>query len=112
MASIRVKPLRDQYGVIRDASKILPQEFHSKFIDALAELEDNECHIQRSFPVTRLHKVRGTKHSIYRADIDKITGWRLHVQYCDPELCLIDILEGQKHDHALKAIKAKRQRYS
>jgi hypothetical protein len=109
----RVKVLRDGYGVIREAVKILPtDEFKLDFLRALAELEDNECHKTRSFPHTRLHKVTGIKQPISRADIDKTSGWRLHLQYGkDGELHLKDIIEGQKHDDVIQVIKSKIGRY-
>ncbi len=76
-----IKALLDAYGVIHEAMKILPDDkFKIAFLDALAELEDNEAHRARSFPKTRLHRITGVKQAIYRADIDKTSGWRLHVQ--------------------------------
>lgn len=106
--------LYDEYGIIHEALKILPTEsLKLKFLEALAELEDASCHINRSFPKTRLHKVRNIKkYAIYRADIDKISGWRLHIQYIDGEIHLKDIIEGQKHDDVIKVIKSKPGRYS
>src|SRR5271157_1904466 len=78
----RIKCLMDEYAVIREASKILPEAaLKISFLEALAELEDNDCYVKRSFPKTRLHRVTGVQQAIYRADIDKITGWRIHVQY-------------------------------
>ncbi|WP_332864603.1 hypothetical protein [Pannus brasiliensis] len=40
--------LRDEYGIIYQAMKILPND-HLKigFLEALAELEDQECHRTR-----------------------------------------------------------------
>ena len=70
--------LCDEYGIIHEAMKILPDdELKICFLEALAELEDNECHRTRNFPKTRLHKVKGVKQAIYRADIDKVSGWRI-----------------------------------
>jgi hypothetical protein len=67
--------LRDEYGIIYEAMKILPNDkLKIGFLEALAELEDGECHRTRTFPKTRLHKVTGVKQAIYRADIDKILG--------------------------------------
>ncbi|MCT7986946.1 hypothetical protein [Laspinema olomoucense] len=105
--------LYDEYGIIHEALKILPNEsLKLKFLEALAELEDASCHIKRDFPKTRLHKVRNIKESIYRADIDKMSGWRLHIQYINGEIHLKDIIEGQKHDDVIKVIKSKKGRYS
>jgi hypothetical protein len=51
--------LCDEYGIIYQAMKILPDdELKIGFLEALAELEDNECHRTRKFPKTRLHKVQ------------------------------------------------------
>lgn len=85
--------LCDEYGIIYEAMKILPNdELKISFLEALAELEDNECHRTRKFPKTRLHKVKGKvkgiKQAIYRADIDKISGWRIHVQYISGQIHL------------------------
>jgi hypothetical protein len=108
-----IKPLLDEYGIIHEANKILPDDLHRmKFLESLAELEDNLAHKTRTFPKTRLHKVEGIKQKIYRADIDKISGWRVHVQYKDNQLHLKDIIEGQKHDQVIRVIQSKKDRYS
>lgn len=107
----QVKPLFDEYGVIYEAIKILPDDLKLDFLEALAELEDNECHRTRSFPKTRLHKVKGIKQAIYRADIDKISGWRIHLQYINGGIHLKDIIEGKRHDDVLEVIKSKKDRY-
>jgi hypothetical protein len=107
----QIKPLLDEYGVINEAIRILPAELKVNFLEALAELEDNECHRTRSFPKTRLHKVTGIKQAIYRADIDKISGWRIHIQYIEGKIHLKDIIEGQQHDDVIKVIKSKKDRY-
>ena len=95
-----IKKILDEFGIIHKANKILPENFKLQFLEALAELEDNECHKTRTFPKTRLHKVAGVEQAIYRADIDKISGWRIHVQYDKSTgyIILKDIIEGQKHD--------------
>jgi hypothetical protein len=104
--------LCDEYGIIYEAMKILPSdELKIGFLEALAEIEDNECHRTRKFPKTRLHKVKGVKQAIYRADIDKVSGWRIHVQYINRQIHLKDIIEGQKHDDVIEVIKSKKSRY-
>lgn len=104
--------LCDEYGIVYQAMRILPNDqLKIGFLEALAELEDNECHRTRKFPKTRLHKVKGVKQAIYRADIDKVSGWRIHVQYIDGQIHLKDILEGQRHDDVLEVIKSKKVRY-
>ncbi|MEB3121607.1 MAG: hypothetical protein VKL41_10350 [Snowella sp.] len=109
---VQTLTLCDEYGIIYQAMKVLPdEELKIAFLEALAELEDNECHRTRKFPKTRLHKVKGVKQAIYRADIDKISGWRIHVQYIKGQIHLKDIIEGQKHDDVLDVIKSKKTRY-
>lgn len=104
--------LCDEFGIIHEAMKILPDdELKIGFLEALAELEDNECHRTRKFPRTRLHKVKGIKQAIYRADIDKVSGWRIHVQYINGQIHLKDIIEGQRHDDVIEVIKSKKARY-
>jgi hypothetical protein len=105
-------PLFDEWGVIHDAAKRLPNvAMKVAFLDALAELEDHECHRTRKFPRTRLHKVVGYKQPVYRADIDKVSGWRIHVQYEGGQVHLKDVIEGQKHDDVLGQVEAKKIRY-
>lgn len=107
-----IKALLDEYGVIYEAAKSLPDQEHKvALLEALAELEDNEAHRTRTFPKTRLHRVTGVKQAIYRADIHKISGWRLHLQYINHQIHLKDIIEGQKHDDVIRVIKAKNHRY-
>jgi len=104
--------LCDEYGIIYEALKILPDdELKISFLEALAELEDQECHRTRQFPKTRLHKVKGVKQAVYRADIDKVSGWRIHVQYVKGQIHLKDIIEGQRHDNVIEVIKSKKSRY-
>ena len=104
--------LCDEYGIIYQAMKILPNdELKISFFEALAELEDNECHRTRKFPKTRLHKIKGIKQAIYRADINKVSGWRIHVQYISGQIHLKDIIEGQRHDNVIEVIKSKKGRY-
>lgn len=110
----QIKKLVDEFGIIYEANEILPDKYKVDFLKALAELEDNACHTNRTFPVTRLHRVTGQSKAIYRADIDKTSGWRLHVQYEKEtnSIILKDIIDGQRHDDVTKVIKAKRDRYS
>jgi hypothetical protein len=107
----QIKPLLDEYGIIHEAMKILPDDLKIDFLEALAELEDNECHRTRNFPKTRLHKIKGIKQAVYRGDINKISGWRIHIQYIDGKIHLKDIIEGQQHDDVIEVIKSKKDRY-
>jgi hypothetical protein len=112
--AVRVKALHDEYGVIREANKQLPTDaLKLAFLEALAELEDNEAHRTRTFPKTRLHKVTGIREAVYRADVTKISGWRIHLQYSkkDQALHLKDLVPPGKHDNATEVIKAKKERY-
>lgn len=105
------KGLVDDKAVIKKANKILPDELLKDFLDALAELEDNEAHRTRNFPKTRLHKVTGAK-DVYRADINKISGWRIHLMYeSDNRIHLCDVLEGKEHDRVQKVIKNRKDLY-
>jgi hypothetical protein len=51
------------------------------------------------------------KQTIYRADVDKVSGWRMHVQYTNGQIHLKDIIEGQRHDDVLEVIKSEKTRY-
>ncbi|MBE5857121.1 MAG: hypothetical protein E7296_06060 [Lachnospiraceae bacterium] len=106
------KGLVDEKGVINKANKILPVELTKDFIEAIAELEDNEAHRTRQFPKTRLHKVEGAK-GVYRADIDKTSGWRIHLMFGEKDslVHLCDVLEGKEHDRVQKVIKNRKELY-
>jgi len=107
-----LKPMLDEHGIIYEALKKLPDnKLKVEFLEALAELEDNECHRTRSFPKTRLHRVSGVKQTVYRADINKVSGWRIHLQYINGNIALKDVIEGRRHDDVLKVIKTKKGRY-
>jgi hypothetical protein len=107
-----LKPLLDEYGIIHDAMKKLPDNaLKVEFLESLAELEDNECHRCRNFPKTRLHRVRGVKQAIYRADITKVSGWRIHLQYEGGNIVLKDVIEGSRHDDVIRVIQTKKGRY-
>lgn len=107
-----LKPLLDEYGIINEALKKLPDnKLKLALLESLAELEDNECHRRREFPKTRLHRVSGVKQAIYRADITKISGWRIHLQYVDGRIVLKDVIEGSRHDDVTKVIRTKKGRY-
>ena len=97
-----IKGLIDDNGVIYECNKILPEEYKTKLVEVLAELEDNECHKFQSFPKSKLHKVMGAN-KVYRAYIDKISGWRLHVQYGeDKKIHLCEVLKPVEHDRGTK----------
>lgn len=102
----------DEYGILYQGGRNLPtDDLKLRLLEAIAELEDSECHRTRNFPKTRLHKIKGVKQAIYRADIDKTSGWRLHIQYINGQIHLKDIISGQRHDEVLNVIKSKKDRY-
>ena len=55
--------------------------------------------------------MNGVKQTIYRADINKVSGWRIHLQYLNGNIALKDVIEGRRHDDTLKVIKTKKGRY-
>ena len=110
-----IKTLLDEYGVVYEANKYLPDNKHKvQLVETLAELEDNNCHKTRTYPKTRLHRVTGIKQAIYRADIDRTSGWRLHIQFDKNtnQLHLKDVVKGQLHDDVIRVIKAKKYKYT
>jgi hypothetical protein len=54
----RLENAIDEYGVIHEAMKILPEDIKIDFLEALAELEDNECHRTRTFPSCFINTVK------------------------------------------------------
>lgn len=109
---MQVKKLKDDNGCLYQVYKTLPFDYYEKFLKAIAELEDKANHIRHTFPLTELHKVRGTTKSVYRAYIDKTSGWRLHVQYGENEyLLLIEVLPPSEHDDASRVIKTRKGKY-
>lgn len=110
----QIKQIFDQYGILYEANKVLPDDKHKlQLMEVLAELEDNANHVSRSFPKSRLHRVKGYEKAVYRADIDKTSGWRIHLQYNDKtgQLWLKDIIAGKFHDDVIDVIKSKKIRY-
>ena len=55
--------------------------------------------------------MRGVKQNIYRADINKASGWRIHLQYVNGNIVLKDVIAGKRHDDVIKVIKSKKGRY-
>lgn len=109
-----IKKLFDEYAVINNAQRSLPDDKHRLlFLEALAELENNECHKNRQFPVTRLHKMSGVKQTVYRGDVGKMPGWRIYVQYSkdDGALHLKDLAPPSKHDDPDKVVDSKSGKY-
>jgi hypothetical protein len=112
MERVSIKPLKDEYGIIKSAKEILPKELWNDFIESIAELEDNNNHITATYPKTRLHKVAGSKKSIYRADIKQTSGWRMHIQFsADKFIKLCDLIPQRDHNRTLAVIQQKIDRY-
>ena len=107
-----IKAIVDEYGVIREAAQVLPSDkLKVAFLEALAELEDNEAHRTRTYSKTRLHEIVGVKKDIYRADIDKVSGWRLHVQFRGGALHLKQVVAGTRHDAVLQVVNSQKDRF-
>lgn len=109
-----IKGLVDEHGVIYQCNKKIPDEYKKNLVEVLAELENNECHKTHYFPKSQLHKIVGGD-KVYRAYIDKISGWRLHLIYGqDKKIHLCEILEPVEHDRSTKkkSIKHKKEKYS
>lgn len=109
-----VMRLTDVEGVIADAFHKLPSDgLKVSFLEALAELTDRNAHWTRQFPVTRLHRLQGVSQQVYRADVDKTSGWRIHLIYGPHrhELVLVEVIEGEDHDHASRRVKQRKGRY-
>lgn len=105
-----IKGLIDDNGVIYECNKVLPEEYKTRLVEILAELEDNKC---QSLPKSKLHKVIGAD-KVYRAYIDKISGWRLHIQYGeDKRIHLCEVLKPSEHDRGTKkkTLKNKKEKY-
>ena len=47
----------------------------------------------------------------FNFDINKISGWRLHLQYENGNVALKQVIEGKNHDNVVRVIKTKKGRY-
>ena len=109
-----IKGLVDDHGTIYECNRKIPENYKIQFLEVLAELEDNECHKMHSFPKSQLHKIEGAD-KVYRAYIDKVDGWRLHVRYGeDKKIHLCEVLAPKAHDRGTKKkiMKQKKKKYS
>lgn len=107
----QIKQILDEYGIIYQARSVMPDTLWKHLILALAELEDNECHRTHKFPITNLRRLKGCKEPIYRANVDKKSLWRIHLQYKDPKLCLKQLVEPKDHDDPLRIVKSQHDRF-
>ena len=106
---MNVKGIADDIGCIRSFVDICPKEFYSQFLESLAELEDNDNHVRRTYPISRFHKMEGTSdYQIFRFDIDKMSGWRCMAQFNknDGRLHLCGISEPKYHNKPLEFVTA------
>jgi hypothetical protein len=107
------KALLDKYGIIRKAAKVLPDKRHRlAFLEALDEIETYECYRTRRFPKTEAKILAGIKPPIYRAYIEKTSGWRLHFRLNEAQqVQLADVLTRQEHDDWRDKVTERRWRY-
>lgn len=108
-----IKQLLDEFGIISRANEELPTEkLKLDFVESLSELEDNTRYKKRDFPKTRLHKMEGIKESVFSADINKTSGWRIILQLEYKKVVLKDLAPRAKHDKRMEIIKSKKNRYN
>lgn len=84
--------LIDEQGIIRKALKLLPPQLRGRFLEVLAELQDESCYRYQRFYKTRLKRIKGTKVPLYCARIDDTERWKLYLSYQEGKLYLEDII--------------------
>ncbi|QFJ56270.1 hypothetical protein FXF36_14500 [Pseudobutyrivibrio xylanivorans] len=106
--------LKDMNGVIFESNDKLNDDNKLNLVAVLAELEDENSHKHREFPISQLHKVTGVE-GVYRAYINKIEGWRIHLTYNKAEKTfeIVELLSPGEHDRGTKnkVIKSKAKKY-
>jgi len=104
----------DDDGLIGRAKKLLPEDLMPDLIDAIAELEDNSNFVHRTFHHTKLHLMKGQETPVYIAYVDKISGWRILVQYGEErnEIRLKKLITGEEHDRMANAVKSNKRKFS
>lgn len=112
---MRNKTLIDENGIIRQAWESLSEDkLKMGFLQTLAELTDNNLWKQgarpKNFPHARVHPLPGRKPLIYRADVDKLSGWRVHFHLRDKAVVLLDLATGKEHDRVQQVAKRARGR--
>jgi hypothetical protein len=84
--------LIDECGIIRKALKLLPLPLRGRFLEVLAELQDESCYRYKRFYKTKLKRIKGTEIPLYCAKIDDAERWKLYVSYQEGKLYLEDII--------------------
>lgn len=84
--------LVDERGIIRKALTLLPPQLRGRFLEVLAELEDESCYRYQRFMKTKLKRIKGTQIPLYCARIDDAERWKLYLYYQDGKLYLQDII--------------------
>jgi hypothetical protein len=84
--------LVDERGIINKALKLLPLQLRGRFLEVLAELQDESCYRYQRFYKTKLKRIKGTQIPLYCARIDEADLWKLYLYYQDGNLYLQDII--------------------
>lgn len=84
-------PLIDDRGIIRQALEVFSEPQTLKFLAALAELQNPQSYKNKSFPLSRLKRLKGTQSNIYTIDIDPTSKWIFYIQYQDGNLYLREL---------------------
>jgi len=84
--------LVDERGIIRKALTLLPQQLKGRFLEVLAELEDESCYRYQRFFKSKLKRIKGTKIPLYCVGIDEAERWKLYLYYQEGKLYLQDII--------------------
>lgn len=84
--------LIDEQGIIRQALKLLPLPLRGRFLEVLAELQDESCYRYKQFYKTKLKRIKGTEIPLYCAKIDDAERWKLYLSYQEGKLYLEDII--------------------
>ncbi len=85
-------PLIDERGIIHKALKLLPNQLRGRFLEVLAELQDESCYRYQRFHKTKLKRIKGTQIPLYCAKIDDAERWKLYLYYQEGKLYLQDII--------------------
>lgn len=105
--------LIDEYGVIGEAKKELPEPLRGDLLEAVAELEDRSNHRAHSFPHTELHLLTGFVPTTYIAYVNKKSGWRILLTYGGQNKILLkELRTGEEHKRQGEAIKSNRAKFS
>ncbi|HEY9865792.1 MAG TPA: hypothetical protein V6D21_16600 [Candidatus Obscuribacterales bacterium] len=91
--------LIDERGIIRKALKLLPVPLRGRFLEVLAELQDESCYRYQRFYKTKLKRIKGTQIPLYCAKIDDAENWKLYISYQEGKLYLEDIIHPVYKDN-------------